>query len=96
MKKSEVENRHDRCPGYASMACVSDSCPKASSDEYPDCDIGAPLSCSECIFSSGDCDDCMFQYTEYCYKFEKELFSDFENFLNALLTHKKNHNDSNA
>ena len=90
MKKSEVENCHDRCPGYASIACVSDSCPKASSDEYPDCDIGAPLSCSECIFSSGDCDDCMYQYTEYCYKFEKELLNDIGEFLNRLSSQQKN------
>ena len=56
------------CPGYASLACVDGSCPIALSEVHPDYDIGAPSSCRECIYSSGDCDECMFQYTEYCVK----------------------------
>lgn len=90
MKKSEVENRHDRCPGYASLVCVDGSCPIALSEEHPEYDIGAPSSCRECIYSSGDCDECMFQYTEYCYKFEKELLNDIGEFLNRLSSQQKN------
>ena len=39
------------CPGFCAAECVSGKCPK---------------SCRDCLYNTGQCDDCIFEGSEQC------------------------------
>ena len=39
------------CPGFCAAECASSQCPK---------------SCKDCLYNTGQCDDCIFESSELC------------------------------
>lgn len=68
-----------KCKGYCSINCVNGCCPNAlddmdrnsDTDAYACYHLDKKLSCKDCCYNKGTCEDCIFEDTDMCVKKEK-------------------------
>ena len=58
-----------KCHGFCAAECINGYCPDIPT-AFDDAEYSNGVKCSECIYNSGECSDCIFEGSPECVKEE--------------------------